>query len=259
MSIWGRKRTSFREHLYDPPAALARFHAALAPNGHLVLEVPCAVAPELLPPGWFTFEHLHYYQPAILENLLRGAGFEVLESRIDMNLHDYPVITVAARKTEDRALDASDTDPSAAIRLAHTYAACDTALWAATGKRLKHIRQPVFLYGAGIHTSQLLNHTDLAQRVIAIADRDVKKWGQMLAGKPVISPAQLFAHPQPAPVIISSYASEKPIITALLKGGIPAARIIPLYCDPPVHEPERAPGGPVLAASDHHRSSANRL
>jgi SAM-dependent methyltransferase len=38
------------EHLYDPPAALARFHAALAPHGHLVLEVPCAIAPESLPP-----------------------------------------------------------------------------------------------------------------------------------------------------------------------------------------------------------------
>lgn len=33
------------EHLYDPPAALARFHAALAPEGHLVLEVPCEQRP----------------------------------------------------------------------------------------------------------------------------------------------------------------------------------------------------------------------
>ena len=79
------------EHLYEPSAALARFHAALAPGGHLLLEVPCAAAPELLPPGWFTFEHLHYYQPHILEDLLRGSGFEPLVSRVEMKAQQYPV------------------------------------------------------------------------------------------------------------------------------------------------------------------------
>jgi SAM-dependent methyltransferase len=85
------------EHLYDPPATLARCHDALAPGGHLVLEVPCAIAPEQLPPGWFTFEHLHYYQPQILERLLKDAGFAVVEMRIAMTAEHYPVIAVAAR------------------------------------------------------------------------------------------------------------------------------------------------------------------
>jgi len=34
----------------------------------------------MLPPGWFTFEHLHYYQPAMLDALLRNTGFEVSKS-----------------------------------------------------------------------------------------------------------------------------------------------------------------------------------
>jgi len=221
------------EHLYDPPAALARFHAALAPHGYLVLEVPCAVGPEQLPPGWFTFEHLHYYQPGILENMLRGAGFEPVESRIEMNAQHYPVIAIAARKRTDRDPGVADDDPTAGMRLARNYATRDTALWAATVERLRHIRQPAILYGAGIHTSQLLDRTDLAPQIIAIADRDSKKWGQMLAGKPVISPTELFANVQPAPVIISSYASEKQIIAALLAGGIAASRIKPLYSELP--------------------------
>jgi len=145
------------------------------------------------------------------------------------------------------------------MRLARTYAACDKALWAATSERLKRIRQPVFLYGAGIHTSQLLDRTDLAPQVTAIADRDPKKWGQMLAGKPVISPAELFAHKQPTPVIISSYVSEKQIVDALVKGGIAAARIIPLYCDPPAQEPDIRFRDPVLARPDPHGRPANRL
>jgi SAM-dependent methyltransferase len=219
------------EHLYDPPAALTRFRDALAPGGHLVLEVPCAIAPDSLPPGWFTFEHLHYYQPEILERLLRMAGFEVVEMRIAMTAEHYPVVAVAARKTERGAGALAGFDPAAAVTMARSYAARDEALWAATASHLERYREPVFLYGAGIHTAQLLDRTSLAPHIIAIADRDAKKWGQTQAGKPVISPAELFAHPAQAPVIVSSYVSEGPIVKALLAGGMAPSRIVPLYSD----------------------------
>jgi len=230
------------EHLYDPPAALARFHAALAPDGHLVLEVPCATAPHMLPPGWFTFEHLHYYQPASLEWLLRGCGFEIMETRIDLTCQHYPVIAIAARKSVRPADAMPAPKPSAGLQFAHSYAARDKLLWTATALRMACIQEPVFLYGAGIHTAQLLDHTGIGPKIIAIADRDSKKWGQTQAGKTVISPAELFAHPSHAPVIISSYVSEKQIIAALLEGGIAPSRIIPLYSQPPAAAPARAAG-----------------
>jgi len=221
------------EHLHDPPAALARFHAALAPHGHLLLEVPCATAPDSLPPGWFTFEHLHYYQPAVLERLLRDAGLEVVETRIDLTAEHYPVIAIAARKTPHLTRAVAGFEPSAGALLAQCYAARDKALWTATARRMARIREPVFLYGAGIHTAQLLDHTHLAPHVIAIADRDPKKWGQTQAGKTVISPAELFADPQQAPVIVSSYVSEKQIVDALLAGGVAPSRIVALYSEAP--------------------------
>jgi FlaA1/EpsC-like NDP-sugar epimerase len=99
--------------------------------------------------------------------------------------------------------------------------------------QVAHFREPVFLYGAGIHTAQLLDRTGLAPHIIAIADRDTKKWGQTQAGKPVISPAELFADPRQAPVIISSYVSERQIVEALLAGGVARQRIVPLYSDMP--------------------------
>jgi SAM-dependent methyltransferase len=218
------------EHLYDPAAALARIHDALAPGGTLMLEVPCATAPEILPPGWFTFEHLHYYHPVILERLLRQAGFEVVEMRISMRAQHYPVMAIAARKVASAA-GAATSDSEAAIAFARAYAARDTAFWATSERRLADITGPIFLYGGGIHTAQLLDHTGLARRaqVIAIADRDSKKWGQTLAGHPMISPAQLFADECGAPVIISSYVSESAIARALLDGGIARDRIRTLY------------------------------
>jgi SAM-dependent methyltransferase len=221
------------EHLYDPPAALVRIHTALAPGGHLVFEVPCAVAPDQLPPGWFTFEHLHYYQPAILERLLKASGFEVVEMRIAMTAEHYPVVAIAARKAASATAALSPFQPSDGARMARNYAARDEALWAATASRVDRFREPVFLYGAGIHTAQLLDRTGIAPHVIAIADRDSKKWGQTQAGKPVISPAELLAHPSGAPVIISSYVSERPIVKALREGGLPLSRIVPLYSDMP--------------------------
>jgi SAM-dependent methyltransferase len=221
------------EHLYDPPAALARFHGALALGGHLVLEVPCAIAPETLPPGWLTFEHLHYYQPQILQRLLKDAAFELVESRIAMTEEHYPVITIAARKTSQPIASLAGFEPAAALLMARRYAARDEALWTATARHLERFREPLFLYGAGIHTAQLLDRTNLAPHIIAIADRDSKKWGQTQAGKPVISPAELFAHPAQAPVIVSSYVSERPIVNALLAGGMAPSRIVPLYSEIP--------------------------
>lgn len=222
------------EHLYDPAASLRRFCDALAPGGHLLLEVPCATAPDALPPGWFTFEHLHYYRPAILARLLRDTGFELVESRIAMKAENYPVIAIAARKGPV-STQAAATDPQAAVALARGYAARDAALWTGTDKRLQACSGPVFVYGAGIHTAQLLQNTGLVRRnpVLAVVDRDAKKWGQSLAGFPVISPEQLARDPRDAAVVVSSYYSETAIARALVEKGIAASRIVTLYSSAP--------------------------
>ena len=217
------------EHLYHPHAALARMHAALADNGHLMLEVPCATMPEQLPPGWFTFEHLHYYQPNQLRRILTDVGFDTVEIRVDKRSEHYPVMTIAARKRRHAVRNMAKPDPAAGLQLAHSYAARDKLLWTATALRLARIQEPAFVYGAGIHTAQLLDRSGIGARIIAIADRDSKKWGQTQAGKSIISPAELHAHPSQAPVIISSYVSEMQIIAALLEGGIAANRLVPLY------------------------------
>ena len=221
------------EHLYHPRAALSRMHAALADDGHLMLEVPCATRPEQLPPGWFTFEHLHYYQSDVLQRILSEVGFDTVEMRIEKFSEHYPVMTIATRKCRHRVQAVSSPDPSAGLQLAHSYAARDKLLWTATALRLARIQEPAFIYGAGIHTAQLLDRSSIGTRIIAIADRDSKKWGQTQAGKSVISPAELLAHPSQAPVIISSYVSETQIIAALLDGGIAPNRLVPLYTQPP--------------------------
>ena len=65
--------------------------------------------------------------------------------------------------------------------------------------------------------------------VLAVVDRDAKKWGQRLAGIPVISPEALIADPRGVSVVVSSYASEGAIARALVEKGIAADRIVTLY------------------------------
>jgi FlaA1/EpsC-like NDP-sugar epimerase len=115
--------------------------------------------------------------------------------------------------------------------MARQYVAHDAALWAATDDRLRHCKGPVFVYGAGIHTAQLFQNTGLAARnpVLAVVDRDAKKWGQSLAGIPVISPDQLIADPRGVPVVVSSYCSETAIARDLAEKGLAPGRIVTLY------------------------------
>jgi len=207
----------------------------LRPGGYLLLEVPCATAPESLLPGWFAFEHLHYYRTEILERLLNQAGFEMMEMRIAMKAQHYPIVAVAARKAAGQIAASIHADPEKSLAMARRYVERDIQLWAKTEQRLSGLNGPVFLYGAGIHTAQLLYHTDFARHadIIAVADRDPKKWGQRLAGIPVISPQQLLQHPQKAPNVISSYVGEPAIVRTLLEAGIAPSRITPLYSELP--------------------------
>ena len=219
------------EHLHAPAEALARIYDALGPDGHLVLEVPCAVAPERLPPGWFAFEHLHYFAPETLELILSRAGFEVVETRITYAEKLGPVIVAAARKRTGQATRLSPEASQGIAAFAHAYTARDAALWANAKARLGTVTGEAFIWGAGVHTAQLLDKTGLAQqlKIVAIADRDPQKWGLKLGTIPVISPETLLGRPSEAPIIVSSFFAEAEIIATLRQAGVRAGRILPLY------------------------------
>jgi SAM-dependent methyltransferase len=219
------------EHLYQPAQTVARVHEALRDGGTLVLEVPCTVAPELLPPAWFAFEHLHYFSYEVLEALLRNAGFEILEFRVAMRAFIYPVIAVAARKSGPPLKTPIMPQADATSRVARSFAALDAARWERTRERLSRISGEAYIWGAGVHTALLLFHTKLMDRVsvVAITDRDSQKWGHTQAGVPVISPDELVRIETSAPIIVSSFYAEREIVAALLDAGVARERIIPLY------------------------------
>jgi SAM-dependent methyltransferase len=218
------------EHMTDPIAALRYAHGALKDDGVVLLEVPCATAPELVAPGWFTLEHLHYFSQASLTALLGAAGFAPVEFRIALKAELYPVIAAVAVKTPDLAapkpdaLAVAQSEAFLARLLAH-----DNALWRATGARLADVKGPVYVWGAGVHTAQLFDRTPILRQVKGIVDRDSQKWGSTLGDHTVISPDDFFARGEDAPVVISSFAAEAQIANSLLSAGIAPRNVVRLY------------------------------
>ena len=218
------------EHMTDPVGALKRAHAALSDDGVVLLEVPCATAPHLVPPGWFSLEHLHYFSEHSLTGMLAAAGFATVEFRVSFKAELYPVIAAVATKAAEPvavpadALAVAQTEAFIAKLLAH-----DNAIWRSTSDRLAGVKGPVYVWGAGVHTAQLFDRTALSGQVKGIIDRDSQKWGSRLGDHTIMSPDDFFARREDAPVVISSFAAETQIARSLADAGIASRNIVRLY------------------------------
>ncbi|MEL7210406.1 MAG: class I SAM-dependent methyltransferase [Actinomycetota bacterium] len=69
------------EHLADPLATSEAARRALATGGHLMIVVPTFRRPRTKASACFTAPHTYMFTEVSLGNLLRQAGFEILEHR----------------------------------------------------------------------------------------------------------------------------------------------------------------------------------
>ena len=220
------------EHLSDPLGALTRARHALRDDGVVLLEVPCAIAPHLMPPGWFTFEHLHYFSEGALLRMLNDAGLAPLELRIAFKAELYPVIAVIAGKDKQKTrLVDSKIHVAQTRQFLADLVARDEKLWNTTSGRLQADMGRIYVWGAGVHTAQLFERTPLLRNanVVGIIDRDSQKWGRRQAGHQIISPDDFFARYDDEPVVISSFAAEAQIAQSLADSKIAQNRIVRLY------------------------------
>ncbi|MGZ5004338.1 MAG: class I SAM-dependent methyltransferase, partial [Chthoniobacterales bacterium] len=98
--------SSVLEHVIDLRGALNRAKRMLAPDGLLVAEVPDTVNFNFgtsAPFQEFSVEHVNFFSPMSLSNLLRQEGFEVLAIWHDFRLmgtESFPSLTAVFRKKE---------------------------------------------------------------------------------------------------------------------------------------------------------------
>ncbi|MDI7773916.1 class I SAM-dependent methyltransferase [Asticcacaulis sp. EMRT-3] len=219
------------EHIYAPLPALAAIHAALAREGHFLLEVPCLAEPERCAPGIFSMEHVNYFERVTLTRLLHNAGFTIVSAEVGGDNPLYPVITVLARRT-----DAAQKDTVSAyeenLAFCEAYTARDRALWQAVEARLHAMLapgEPVHVWSAGVQSSMLLSRTDLMRHahVLGLTDRDLRKLGESVEGLPILPPHEVIAAPHR--ILVGSYSFACDIGNDLRAQGVPPERIVQVY------------------------------
>lgn len=219
------------EHVHDPKETLKGCHHLLHPDGLLYLEVPnLEQIPVSLAGTLFCFEHLYYFTPMSVTNVLHQAGFKVVH--LDDNI-GYPAIRVIAKPTRDLCAISSDY-----ARAAHLYdnkIQEGDRLIKELGYRLKswvsnwaREQQRVVVYGAGQHTKNILELADFQQvNVVGLVDGDPQKQGKVFNGYQVFRPQDMLDL-RPDAILISSYAHQNEIADSL-RAKFPAESIFTLY------------------------------
>lgn len=188
--------SSVLEHVNYPETIIDALQNILSSNGLVYIEVPNLLRP-FLPFGYFTFEHLNYFTPTTLETLMAMKGYhleqiELLETSEDIG-QDYPAfLGIFKRSISSKNNIHIKSDYTAAYNTVKSYKERVEREDHRLQSRIEDIAKKTFpgklgIWGAGIHTAQLLSLINLSNDNLAcIFDSDPKKHGKLLDGVQVI-------------------------------------------------------------------------
>ena len=208
------------EHLYDLDAALTDLRALLSPGGLVYFEVPDVTAfadwPNA-PYQDFSTEHINFFSPMSLRNLMRRYGFtqRFLEQNHREQSYRTVMSNISAVFAKDPAISSFEPefDRETAAGLARYIEQC-----AADDRRLRETidaivdaQTPILVWGVGTHTSRLMATSRLADaNIAAFIESNVRYQGKTLHGRPILAPSALPGRAEP--VLISSRVFEKEIV-----------------------------------------------
>ncbi|MFT4537974.1 MAG: hypothetical protein ACI841_004414 [Planctomycetota bacterium] len=230
--------THVLEHLYDPLDVMARIRAVQEAGDWVLVEVPLLEQVERFPPSYLTFEHLNYFDESSLVHLLTRAGFvaEAIEKSYSEDL--YPIIRVLASASEREM--GCGMPPEGAVTLTRErvlqHMARERCSWARVEARVRAELDPgtrVWLWGAGIHSSQMLAQTGLEEYLDlqGLVDSSPIRHGQSFGDYQIHDPQSVDLRDGCA-IVISSHAAEHEIWKALADERTAGVRVVRLYADP---------------------------
>ncbi len=216
--------TGVLEHLRDLDSSLNSVKSCLKPGGLIFLIVPDATHYDRhfsAPFQFFSMEHINYFSPTSLINLMAHHGFSaVFTERLTLQLTsnaNEPSIAGLFRwdlEPQDSSTFVRDDETAPALtRYIQQSHALERQIQTKID-RLVDASQPLAVWGVGTHTLRLLETSRLSQaKLVAFIDSNVNYQGKTLAGIPVISPAD-FNH-STAEILISSQTAEPEIFRAI--------------------------------------------
>ena len=209
--------THVLEHLFNPIHALEICKNFIKLNGLLFIEVPLFENYKKQPNGVLSLEHLNYFSESTLVETITRAGYEVIKISKDFNTLLYPVIAVCC-KPKDGTNFIPSKDASKNKNTLKRYLDFEKKIWASIYKNIQsNIGEgsEIYIYGGGIHTSQLLANTPLKEyaSILNIVDSSPTKWGKSFGRYTCIRPEEISDSANA--IVISSKVSEEEIFNFL--------------------------------------------
>ena len=217
--------------------------AALKPNGYLYFEVPDATRYaqwEGAPYQFFSMEHINFFSPVSLQNLLARFGYRCCFAQREARPLSERAVELAVAALFQ--LDAGVSADAAAVRfdqetrptLADYIARSQRLEQRINGKitALARAQTPLVVWGVGTHTLRLLRTSPLAEaNIVAFLDSNQRYQGKMLHGTPILAPAVF--RDRTATILISSHVAEQEIKQQIQKTLRWTNPIVCLYEDEP--------------------------
>lgn len=213
------------EHIPDPGAEIEAISKVLAPSGVLFVEVPNRSG-NLVLPFDDNRSHIHFFSASSLTRLLSTNGLEVIEVR------------------SGARLDARYSDSLQII--ARPFDLPDMS-WRLSGLEAIGSEGDLVVWGAGSLVEEVLANFVNLERIACFVDRDPRKHGMTIRGKPVIAPEALPA--RPATILVNSIDFAGAIVADIKRVHPGVAHRIAMIGDLIDRSPRTAPG-PASASSD---------
>jgi SAM-dependent methyltransferase len=203
------------EHLYDPNTVLQDVAKRLADGGLLYVSVPDATRFAQYmdaPYQQFSIEHILFFTPNSLGNLLRRNGFVPLQMRqvaypYTLSYH-YPSVEGVFQNGPPGAWTRDDSGERTLRDYLTASAAWDEAI-AQQIADLVQRQEPILVWGVGTNTQRLMAATRLREaNIVAFVDSNPHYHGKELQGRPIISPQDVAKHSEPILIASIIYREE---------------------------------------------------
>jgi len=223
------------EHIRDLATALGELVRLLSPTGRLYVCVPDAsrfAQGEDAPFQEFSVEHINFFGPASMTNLMRSHGLSQLACRQEMMQVSFrtttPVIHAAFQASAARTPLVADGETASGL---HAYVAQSRKADDRIQQTVSAIAaggEPVLVWGAGMHTLRLMQTSSLKDaKIAAFIDSNPHYQGKTIDGIPIIAPGRVRDHAEP--IVISSRVYQEEIARAVREDLKLPNQLIRLY------------------------------
>lgn len=209
---------SVLEHIIDFDSTFAQTKRLLNPKGRVYAEVPDMTRCSLMndaPFQEFSVEHVNYFGPVSLRNLLARHGFEQIGLR-QTEIEQVPglkIYEIKAMFEQTGARKPMEMDRETRPELQRYIAKAREKISGVERviDQLVAEQRPIVVWGVGTHTQGLLASTRLKKACIeAFVDTNLRYVGQTLEGIPILPVSELSRFPHD--ILVSSQQFQKEIV-----------------------------------------------